>query len=244
MIDISYAKAILNMLVGRSANGSSVTSYTEEMAFDEEGIPEYVTGQEMYKARDNDETLEQYRSWQTTINNSIYWKTEDYAPYEYTYGGNTTTYTGWKRVRKNVDVEGAGSYPQTRYLALFTTMPNADGSGFIEPYGTSENPTTYKRVNLNSGYFSKQLVMDEAKPNPTGGAITLNMVTIYYPEITGENWATTERPLVGFGIFKNQEPAAGEVPYLWGLLNNDKDVDAEVDHVPLFRAREFQLLIS
>jgi hypothetical protein len=231
MIDIKYSKAILNMLFVKGADGGT-SPYAEKESFLNAGIPESVTGRDIHDATSEDE--EKFNTWKKAINDSVYWETKNYNPYitngDYVYG--------WQMVRKLS--ENSMFYPASRYLALFTTMPDKDGKNFVEP----SNETTYKRVDLNSGYFSKSLVMTEAAlDSEKGGTFTHNDVTIYFPEIRESNW-TQDNSIVGFGIFESEIPVEGEVPYLWGKLNNTEAVEATIDHVPLFRKEQFELSIS
>lgn len=263
MIDIKYSKAILNILFAKNASGGGLSAPAEKAKLIEEGVPENgVSSEDALAASERktdsedvkerkEKTRAQYDSWKGKVNGTTYWKTLDLPPktetYTYYDSGKSVTLTasgtGWTIVRK-YSTGSALSYPSKRYLALFTKMPGADGTGFEEPFLCDENgipTTTYRRVNLDSGYFSKTKIMNAAAQDKTnGGAFTSNNVTIYYPEITDVNWGV----LVGFGIFENEEPTEEEKPYLWGTLSNTEDVSASVDHVPLFRKGNFQLSIS
>lgn len=259
MIDITYSKAILNLLFAKSASGSASGSPSKEHTqLVMSGVPiNGVTSQEALDAAElfTDTATEkqtkaqlrnQYQAWKDLVNRCTFWMTEDRAAVtkQYEFGEATVTVqgVGWKIVR-NPSASGIVEYPTTRYLALFTTMPKADGTGFVEPFLYNDDnipTTTYQRINLDSGYFAGKPIMKKAElDTENGGATTSNGVTIYYPEIVEVDWGT----LVGFGIFANQEPTEGEKPYLWGALSNTDTVFAETEHVPLFRKDNFTLSI-
>lgn len=240
MIDISYSKAILNLLFGRRANGVDI--YEERQSWhQDQGIPSSVSGKQYSNA--TAEEREKYDQWKKQINQSENWMTKQYEPYP---NAEKPTYPGWTIVKRaQEDPMLDKYYPTARYLALFTTMPNADGTGFVEPYKINNVSTTYMRVDLEHAFFSNNAIMDKAILNiDQGGAKSTNQYTIYFPEIVNVHWSTQEQPLVGFGIFANAVPTEGEIPYLWGKLSNTEAVVAATEHVPLFRVGEFELLMK
>ena len=251
MIESSYAKAILNILMAKPVNstaGENDPALEERAKLKKDGVKLYVDPKKTY--------TDEEREYKNKINASKYWNTKEIT----LKISEDTTYYGYKTVRK--DLTSSKCYPTSRYLALLTNMPNPDGSDFGEfriINDTEDGQTTYcKRIDLNKGFFSGGLIMSEAKQNTTkidsenpdfgieGGAMTLNNVVIYFPEITEQDWegdADNGPVLVGFGIFSNKEAISGEKPYLWGALNNT-DVTAKLNHVPLFRKNNFQFSIK
>ncbi|MBO5435884.1 hypothetical protein J6A31_08830, partial [bacterium] len=183
-----------------------------------------------------------YENWRTLTNQSEWFKAvqtpEDqaYRPELGVADDGTVIYGdpyyGWYRSKQTVQTS---YYPTGKYLALFTSIPDETGANYTEP--TEE--TTYQRINLDTGYFTRLNVMDDTAVIDTdnGGATIANKDVIYYPEVVDVDWGT----IVGFGIFEDKDVATGE-PYLWGKLN--ESVLATVDHVPLFRKQGFKLSLK
>lgn len=257
MIKDSYATAILNILMAKpakSTDGQNDPALTERADLKEEGV-------KMYVAPTKEELTTTEKTHRDKINNSTCWRAQEITKTVTNQLGAKITYRGYKSVRK--DLNSSICYPRSRYLALFTKMPNADGGEFEEFRIINEvkedGTITYcRRINLNTGYFSNELIMKEAEKNMAnidpedpssdivGGAMTSNEVVIYFPEIVEKNWTGDDEDgpaLVGFGIFENAEPISGEKPFLWGALNNT-DAVAKLTHVPLFRKNNFQFFIK
>lgn len=235
MINTEYAKAILNTLFAKRANGSDI--HEERRTWKEQGIPDELTAEEYREA--TDDKKQEYDRWKKMIDASLHWETSTKE--------TSSASRGWKIVQKEKYNNPIMDkyYPTTRYLALFTTMPNADGTGFVEPYQNNNTSTTYRRIDLEHAFFSDTNIMHSAVLNESeGGAKSLNQYAIYFPEINNVDWSTQEQPLIGFGIFANASPVDNETPYLWGTLSNTEAVVATIGHVPLFRIGDFQLSIA
>ena len=255
MIEKEYAKAILNILMAKPINEGGANedgndpALVERAKLKDDGVTLYVapTASSLGTTATND---------QKKIDNSTHWQTISITA----TSTDGKKLVGYKTVRKFSDTNKM--YPTKRYLALLTEMPESDGSDFEElriSHEIKDGETIYcDRINLNTGYFSNDLIMKAAEQNTAkitpgdddsdiiGGAITLNDVVIYFPEITKNNWggADDKGPaLWGFGIFENAKPVEGEKPYLWGKLSNE-DAIAKLAHVPLFRKEKFQFSIK
>jgi len=79
------------------------------------------------------------------------------------------------RARAIADAQFGSGAPATWYLALSTTQPNADGSGFTEPVGGSyarvavtNNSTNFPAASTASGVTTKKNGAKFTFPNPTG----------------------------------------------------------------------------
>lgn len=267
MILLKYAQDILNFLF--TTNGSDTSYSDERKQLEDKKVPLEITAEQIQaasrlpdddKKTDNEEDKikkaklrEEYRGYYSIVETTAwcdYVKNET-SHVEYWYnpkdGGDPkkVDYYGFT-IKQLAQKRQTAKYPATRYLALFTKMPNEYGDEYVEPFeDAGGNSTTYCRVNLDNGYFSRSQVMGDAFLDVTsGGASIVNEETIYYPEISGVNWATEDAPIVGFGIFENKDPVDGELPYMWGTLSNTEAVKAEVNHVPLFRTGSFKISIS
>lgn len=163
-------------------------------------------------------------------------------------------------------------FPSEAYLGLFTEMPGVKGgTKFVEvPTQMTENgvdyTTAYRRMDLNEGIFSKNPVLEEAykygkkedekDPNNPhrdylGYAYITNKEIIMFPEIvrrdpngviktdTTSTWGGWGN-IVGFGLFEKK--SGEELPYFWGELEAIQQ--GTVNHVPLFRIKNFQLFLG
>jgi hypothetical protein len=260
MISLKYARDILDFLF--ATNGSDITYEQECQELTDRGIALSVTGKQVFdsiqRLGDTEEQIKEkfklrklYESYRAAINSTVCCECvtdeDSYYSEVIVTNGNPSEVGeyGWK-TQELATKRDSAKYPKKRYLALFTTMPNEQGIGYVEPFkGADGSNTTYCRVNLDGGYFSRDQVMADAySDSEHGGASIQNKETIYYPEISGVDWATEDSPIVGFGIFENKDPVEGEFPYLWGALSNQDAVAAEVNHVPLFRVGDFKISIS
>lgn len=256
MISLKYAKDILNFLF--ATDGTNV-SYEEELAqLRQRGIKTQITGLDRFNTvpQDGDteeEELEKlvlddtYKEYEKAINETVWCATmiDTATAYEEKKNVNgmliKKTHYGYVTYKLSQPRTSA-KYPTKRYLALFTTMPDEDGADYVEPpFKNDENKdATYCRVDLDTGYFTRDQVMNDAQADAqNGGAYIDNKSTIYYPEISGNDWGE----IVGFGIFENKDPIDDEIPFLWGTLSNGP-VNATKNHVPLFRTNEFKISIS
>lgn len=131
-------------------------------------------------------------------------------------------------------------YPAASYLALFTTMPEADGQGYQEP---STTETDYQRVNLLEDFIKREQCLataeqDTNETSPTYGATYItNKNQIVFPEIHKQAWGEIQ----GFGVF---ETKAGGQPILWGRFENDQTISGEQNKVPLFRVGNFKITLT
>ena len=131
------------------------------------------------------------------------------------------------------------TYPNASYLGLFITLPDADGVGGAEPSTSASNGafTGYMRINLHDDIIYAENTLVECQQGASGEGIIKNDKMIMFPEVVNENWGT----IVGFGIFDNDIPGEG-IPYFWGQL--ESSATTEIGKVPLFRADEFQIILS
>lgn len=194
------------------------------------------------------------------VKNSLYWQYEDLADWDLdqaiTYANRFPKY---ELVVKEPNPQGSYNYyfggivtakpiqdtlPITRYLALFTELPNADGKNYKELEAEG-----YSRADLNKDYFFQKQVMSKAVKNESGGAISTNAeYTIYFPPTLTSEWADEDTQIQGFGIFETQTSEnTDDVPYIWGEVTGESD-DGKVmgipaNKVPLFRKGNFKILI-
>lgn len=124
-------------------------------------------------------------------------------------------------------------FPTEPYLALFTTMPNADGTGYAEP-----TVADYNRVSLvTKGPKAVQIMgaaTVEAGTDEYAGknvAVVKNQDIIVYPENETEDY---NAPVVGFGVFSAKENGT---LILWGELTEPVTITA--GEIPVFRIEEF-----
>ena len=122
------------------------------------------------------------------------------------------------------------SFPADPYLGLFTTMPNADGTGGVEV-----SADEYGRINLtNTGVYNKQLIAPativdgDGKDSGKKLAKVVNQDEIHFPVIPqGGTWGT----IVGFGIF---DSASGGTPYFWGELTAPVETGSATSKTAVF----------
>jgi hypothetical protein len=256
MISYKYAKDILNFLFCTNGSENDANFDAECRELEEAGVVLNLTGKDYFDTAipldDDDEATkieklvqaDEYEKYKNIINATSWClcTADDETSYKYRTLDSkgdlvTVEYPGYKTIAL-LSKRQTAKYPTARYLALFTKMPDINGNNYEEPFKTADGKTTtYCRVNLDVGYFSRQQVMGYAQPDEVnGGASIWNIETIYYPEVSGDGmaWTTEDTPIVGFGIFENRTKEANEVPYLWGLLSNG-GVQAPCDKVPLFR---------
>ena len=124
-------------------------------------------------------------------------------------------------------------FPTEPYLALFTTMPNAGGTGYAEP-----TVADYNRVSLvNKGPKALQIMGAATVEAGTGEyagknvAVVKNQDIIVYPENETEDY---NAPVVGFGVFSAKENGT---LILWGELTEPVTITA--GEIPVFRIEEF-----
>lgn len=135
----------------------------------------------------------------------------------FTEAGSTAVLNGLVGKAYNVPLSNS-------YLALSSTAPGADGSGFTEPAAT----TGYARAVIGLQSQSATQVMD----TPAGG-VTQNKDIIFFPEASA-SWGT----LTHFGLFT---AASGGTLILYGTLSEPITVAA--NYVPLFRVGNFSLTL-
>lgn len=251
MIHPNYSKAILNALF-HTKSGDTTAAYSEksELMADtetEKGLPWIDRTYTDYGAayvsdgwKTTGETTSKYNKEKARINASQYWYTvDDEGTYGFIDKQNNfveQSFTGWKiEQRKTPNL----NYPTSSYLGLFTTMPNENGLGYVEPVIDSEgNMTTYMRVNLLSSILTGSKSMDTAVwDDETATGSISNKELIIYPEVYGFDWGT----IVGVGIFLDKKPGEGS-PVFWGRIS--PEVSATTGHVPLFRIGDLKVTIN
>lgn len=131
------------------------------------------------------------------------------------------------------------SFPTNPYLALFTTIPNDDGSGYEEP--SSED---YRRVLLNKkGFDGKQLLAKAVSENrEINGeqkkcAVVRNQEQILFPEALNTGYGEVK----GFGIFDASTINSGNL-IAWGTLTSPQTITQ--GEIPIFRIDEFEMMLA
>lgn len=129
--------------------------------------------------------------------------------------------------------ENKVDFPNIPYLALFTTMPNADGTGYAEP-----TVADYNRVSLvEKGPKDVQIMGEAGTEAGTGDytgkrvAVIENQDIIVFPENETVDY---NAPVVGFGVFSAK---TGGTLILWGELTEPVTITA--GEIPVFRIGEF-----
>lgn len=259
MIHPNYAKALLNALfqtdgeagitrseeranliaqgVDQSVFTTGVTATMYLSAFIADG---YETDGENTKRLDEQKKHINASSWYNTQNTEA-----EIKKYKQDGVEKSKSFTGWKVVTLT---QQRNDYPDNAYLALFTTMPDGNGSGYVEPImGADGAATSYIRVNLfeavvtgnvciNSAVTST--VIDAETGEESAVALLNNCEAIMYPEVVDVDWGS----IVGFGVFEKEETGTGDKPIFWGKLNDP--ISATVGHVPLFRAGDFEVTLQ
>ena len=131
------------------------------------------------------------------------------------------------------------SFPTSPYLALFTTNPASDGSGYEEP-----SSTEYTRILLSSkGATQKNLLTTATVEQGTDDdadklvASVTNQELIFFPEAETSGWGD----VYGFGVFTTPTPGEG-TPYFWGELTNSVTIDQ--GEIPIFRIGDFKVTLA
>lgn len=171
-------------------------------------------------------------SWYYTVNTS-----SQKFDYKVTENGvevtKYVTFSGWKAVKRKNQVT---YYPKCAYLALYTTMPDKDGGGYVEPTQAADGTaTTYMRINLHQAIISGGVAISRAAAGDENyTSVTVNSELMAYPEVSGNAWGT----IVGFGVHDTDVPGNG-APVIWARLN--ESIPTTVGKVPLFRKDKFKL---
>lgn len=106
--------------------------------------------------------------------------------------------------------------PPTLHVALFTTLPSADGSGAVEPSGNG-----YARVQTAGSDWT---VATNAAPS-----LVENSSKITFPSSTG-SWGT----VIGFGLY---DAASGGNLWAFGSLDQNRTISS--GQTPEFAAGDF-----
>lgn len=251
MIKLSYAQYILNGLF-HTGGAVGVTPEDELKDLNAMGVPTsgYSPNDFFVAFKNNDykkdENYEKTaKEHKDLVNKSAWYKTYDIDNQLFKYevsgaSGSTTQqivyFSGWDIIKKS---EQTTYYPTKAFLALFTTMPNSDGTGYVEPTIVEDKETTYMRVDLHSGVITGNQCLNKAQiDGENGGAVLTNCEIIMYPEVSGVSWGS----IVGFGVFETKEPMVGD-PIFWGSISNGP-VLTTTEHVPLFRIGDFKITLS
>lgn len=256
MIASKYALAILNALF--HTGGSTGLTPQEEM---EElislGVPatgrtpsEYMWYFSLNGYEEDESYMESSQKEKNLVNESTWYYTKNISEtFKYTKDDReySVVCPGWTINKKT---EQTVSYPKESFLALFTKLPEPDGTGYEEPgykepeegsgeESGEESACTYMRVNLHSGIITGDICLNRATNNDEGGTKLTNNTIIMYPEVSGVDWGE----IVGFGVFDTETTGSGS-PILWGPLSNSTgSVYAETEHVPLFRIGDFEVTL-
>ena len=259
MIHPNYAKALLNALFQTDGAAGLNKSEEKEQLIDQ-GIDKSVfsggiTATMKLAAYINadftepNDTTRMWDDWKSKINASSWYYTED-TPSEYlTYKEDGTErhryFSGWRVVTR---LTQQNKYPDNVYLALFTTMPDGNGTGYVEPTVDSNGAsTTYMRANLYEAIVTGNVcinnavtstVVDAETGEESAVALLNNREAIMYPEVVDVDWGA----IVGFGVFEKDTAMGGDIPIFWGKLNDP--ISATVGHVPLFRLGDFEVTLQ
>lgn len=261
MIALTYAKQILNALF-HTGGSAGITAEQELQNFlDEKLVSQYKYNNETVYGisaveyglaftadgnKTNGKTTDELNARKSKVSALSDWYYTAYTDlvehkYKVTKDDETKEYTvnlkGWYLVKR--DSEQA-QYPKNTYLALFTEMPDETGSGYKEPIGSDGTITTYMRTNLHCAIITGNECLNIAtNDEEVGGSLIDNREIVMFPEVVAHGWGN----IVGFGIFQQEDVMTGS-PILWGRLKNENGIDAEVDHVPLFRIGDFRVTLQ
>lgn len=253
MIASKYALNILNKMF--RTEGAAGETYEEELATLKQeldlvqmtelpGEPKWGIQAKTYHNAFKTDNYEQGKEYNKLVEkrmkaNSSRWYSVESTPSEnFTYSFNgknlTDSQSGWYLVLRDEPVD---FYPRNSYLALFTQMPNADGTGYVEP----GEGTTYMRINLHWSILNGTESLNTAAPDAENNNISTitNKEIIMFPEVSSFDWGT----IIGFGVFEEEEVGEG-TPVVWGRLKNENGIEASIDHVPLFRKGNFKVTLS
>lgn len=249
MIAPKYAQLILNAIF-HTGGHVGVSPSEERESLIANGVPGAgITAEQYFKAFEangykvGSETAKQYDELKALVNASGWFYTQDTTEEEFQYrnptSGQTTLtkrFSGWEIKQRS---EQLANYPKTAFLALFTKMPDENGEGYKEPNKADNGETTtYMRVDLHNGIVTGNCSLNTAiKDSDSGMSVLDNSEQIVYPEVYGFDWG----PIIGFGVFEEEEIDAG-IPVLWGRLNNQ--ITATVNRVPLFRTGDFKVTLQ
>lgn len=257
MIASKYALAILNALF-HTGGSAGLTPEQEMEQLMAQGVPtggrspqEYLSAFLWNNYTEDDDYMKQSEAERQLVNNSSWYYTvtiNELLEYTDKDGDKTQKLCyGWEIKTKQ---EQTVPYPKESFLALFTKLPNPDGTEYEEPGYKEleegleeelgeESTCTYIRVNLHSGIITGEVCLDYATNNDEGGTKLTNNTIIMYPEVSGVDWGE----IVGFGVFDTETAGTGS-PILWGALSNETgSVYAETEHVPLFRIGDFKVTL-
>lgn len=261
MIHFNFAQKILNTLfktdgsVGETpeqvmarliALGIPESGYTPDLFFEAFKANGYETDIEFAKKAAKARAEVNATSWYTTENvDTEIFEYKIYDANSKDYITKYVTFSGWTIVRIPTQ---RYYYPENSFLALFTTMPDGYGDGYVEPATTgikeddetgesTESATGYMRINLHRGIINAEPCLTKATAGENGVAVLKNGLPIMFHECLVD-WGK----IVGFGVFNEATPRTGK-PIFWGSITNGS-VSASADHVPLFRKDEFQITLS
>lgn len=120
------------------------------------------------------------------------------------------------------------------WLGLFSTMPNASGSG-----GVQVSYPEYGKIRLdNLGIEGKEIMSNPFSQTDTDGTVlsaVKNQEIIYFPE----NETGSAVQAVGWGLFSS---ADATTPYMWGELK--EPVTIGTNSVPMFRIDDFVMKLK
>ena len=141
-------------------------------------------------------------------------------------GNNTTD----KENTAEALAENKIDFPVEPVLALFTTKPDENGTGYAEP-----TYNEYNKVSLTQkGPAGNQIMATAGTEDGTGEyagkkvAVVKNQDIIVFPEIVEEGYSET---IVAFGVF------GGGNLLLWGDLTAPTPI--ETGEIPVFRVEQF-----
>lgn len=234
-----YSMAVLKALFG--TKGASFDPNEEKDELIAAGVPwgGYTADDywEAYKAdgyTSSGPTTSAMNALKNKVNNSAAWQVTPTPAEEFSYtpegssSKKTVNLSGWKISLRESDKP---RWPDGAYLALFTQMPNKDGTGYAEP----AEGTSYMRINLHKAIISGgSCITYAAEDNVNGGAFVENSEIFVYPEVAGTSWGT----IVGFGVMASPTPRGGDKPQMWARLKTP--ITTQTERVPLFRLGEFR----
>lgn len=130
------------------------------------------------------------------------------------------------------------------YIGLLTTLPNPDGSGFVEPDDPNylrvqidTNSRITKEPFLNGAVEGDVVTVDGDNAVP---AYVNNAGVIMFPE------TSVAYDVVGFGLFRSDDTTSNTAPFLWGAVSPDGGgtvIQVNAEEVPIIREGDFKITL-
>ena len=127
------------------------------------------------------------------------------------------------------------TFTSTPYLALYTTMPDANVAGAAEPTDSAYTRVLLSAKGVNQTNLLGTAVVVDGDGTNAGKKLAqvTNQELIFFPEAQ-----TAWGQIVGFGIYENK---GATTPYFWGELTAPTAVEAE--EIAIFRVGDFKITL-